>query len=632
MSINRYKPYQRLLAIALSVAMLLGLLPVSAFAESSALSMVTSGEIIAFEPLPEATANQIVPLGTSIDKLNLPETVTATVYLAAASDVSVPEQKEPAQDSSEPEQQTKTPLTEGEPQSGEGESASGDPAPATTKSVSEPDASGASVQSGQKTNEPETTENTVPVQVTWVPEPEYDGDTVGVYTFTAQVEGFTVSAALPAITVTVEAVPALIAGPLAVTESTDYVDAHGNPQDPVQAIVINNLNKPSSLTDSWYVVKGSVAITDLTVDGNNVNLILADGCTLTANGSINMNGTNGKTGVTVPEGKTLTIYAQSQGANAGTLTATGKSSGAGIGGIAGIDGGSDGGNCGNITINGGTVTATGGSGGAGIGGGSGGNGGNVTINGGTVTADGNWWGSGIGGGGIAGGSGGSGGTVTITGGTVTASSDDGYGAGIGGSFLVSDGTINITGGTVTATGQVGMKSGPNLSGYTDHTVIASTNADGSDPQEYNESDINNYKYLKIAPASNNATLSALTISQCTLSPTFVSGTTSYTASVANSITSLTVTPTASHADATVKVNGIAVTSGSASSPINLSVGNNAIEIEVTAQDGTTKQTYTITVTRAKSSNAALSALSISQGTLSPAFASATYTYTASVAN
>ena len=69
------------------------------------------------------------------------------------------------------------------------------------------------------------------------------------------------------------------------------------------------------------------------------------------------------------------------------------------------------------------------------------------------------------------------------------------------------------------------------------------------------------------------------------------------ASVANSVTSLTVTPTAAEAHATIQVNGTTVVSGSASGAMDLGVGQNTVTTVVTAQDGTTSKTYTITVTR-----------------------------------
>jgi gliding motility-associated-like protein len=105
--------------------------------------------------------------------------------------------------------------------------------------------------------------------------------------------------------------------------------------------------------------------------------------------------------------------------------------------------------------------------------------------------------------------------------------------------------------------------------------------------------------IAIPAASKVATLASFSISSGTLSPTFASGTTTYTASVANSVTSITVTPTNTDSFATVKVNGTTVTSGSASSAIALNVGSNVISTVVTAEDGLTTQTYTLTVTRPK---------------------------------
>jgi gliding motility-associated-like protein len=101
----------------------------------------------------------------------------------------------------------------------------------------------------------------------------------------------------------------------------------------------------------------------------------------------------------------------------------------------------------------------------------------------------------------------------------------------------------------------------------------------------------------IGGSSNDATLSALTISSGTLTPSFASGTITYTASVSNATASINVTATRNQANATLKINGNTVTSGSATA-VNLNVGSNNIPVLVTAQDGTTK-TYTITVTRAQ---------------------------------
>jgi uncharacterized repeat protein (TIGR02543 family) len=101
----------------------------------------------------------------------------------------------------------------------------------------------------------------------------------------------------------------------------------------------------------------------------------------------------------------------------------------------------------------------------------------------------------------------------------------------------------------------------------------------------------------IFQAVANDALSGLAISSGTLSSTFNSCTPNYTASVANTVSSITVTPTRSQANATITVNGTSVASGSASGAISLSLGSNTISVVVTAPDGTTTKSYTLTVFR-----------------------------------
>ncbi|MBC6414453.1 MAG: cadherin-like beta sandwich domain-containing protein, partial [Chromatiales bacterium] len=135
-----------------------------------------------------------------------------------------------------------------------------------------------------------------------------------------------------------------------------------------------------------------------------------------------------------------------------------------------------------------------------------------------------------------------------------------------------------------------------------------------------------------APPSSDASLSGLTVSAGTLSPDFNSDTQDYTVEVANATATITVTPTATNVNATITVDDEAVVSGSASSAIELAEGEvTTITIVVTAQDGTTN-TYTIAVNRAPSSDATLSGLTISAGTLMPTFMSDTLSYTVEVAN
>ena len=197
-------------------------------------------------------------------------------------------------------------------------------------------------------------------------------------------------------------------------------------------------------SNGWYVVESDVTISSrITVSGNNVHLILMDGCTLTATEGITVNAGNG-----------LTIYGQSdKDEQMGKLIAVISSTSAAIGSTIYND-------AGNITIMGGSVTAentnmsdgVANTGGAGIGGSNSGSGGTVTIFGGNVSATGGMMAPGIGG------CKDSVGTITIFGGTVTASgrNNTGYysGAGIGacGNKNIDKGTISIFGGTVTANG------------------------------------------------------------------------------------------------------------------------------------------------------------------------------------
>ncbi len=138
-------------------------------------------------------------------------------------------------------------------------------------------------------------------------------------------------------------------------------------------------------------------------------------------------------------------------------------------------------------------------------------------------------------------------------------------------------------------------------------------------------------------ASPNALLAAIKLSPAAalLNTGTTGSTTTYTASVANAVASVTVTPTAQDAGATIKVNGAAVSSGAASGPVALAEGAaTTINTIVTASDGTTTRTYAIAVTRAPSSNALLNAISINPfSTLTnTGTVGSTTTYTGSIGN
>ncbi|QYR21257.1 S-layer homology domain-containing protein [Paenibacillus sp. sptzw28] len=188
-------------------------------------------------------------------------------------------------------------------------------------------------------------------------------------------------------------------------------------------------------------------------------------------------------------------------------------------------------------------------------------------------------------------------------------------------------------------GGVTWQDSPTFSGLTpetDYTFVTRVKATATNNASATSAGVT------VRTLSSNADLSGLTLSSGNLSPAFTANTTDgYTSSVANSVSSLSLTPTLSDGNATVTASvynsegtygPIDLTNGSAAGSLPLSVGVNTIKVVVTAEDGTTK-TYTITVTRASSSNADLNGLTLSSGTLSPAFtAGTTDGYTSSVAN
>jgi len=152
----------------------------------------------------------------------------------------------------------------------------------------------------------------------------------------------------------------------------------------------------------------------------------------------------------------------------------------------------------------------------------------------------------------------------------------------------------------------------------------------------NKAGTSNYYTVKVTRAADtstpvitqNADLSALAVSSGTLSPDFSKTNLNYTVSVANSVTSVVVTGTKADANSTV------------TGPITLSnlvagVPQTAT-ITVTSQNGMTSNSYNVKVTRADaaapSTNADLSDLTVSSGTLTPAFNKDTLSYTVSVAN
>jgi hypothetical protein len=161
--------------------------------------------------------------------------------------------------------------------------------------------------------------------------------------------------------------------------------------------------------------------------------------------------------------------------------------------------------------------------------------------------------------------------------------------------------------------------------WTENGSPVSTSASYSFTATQNRSLVANF-------ASANANLASLGLSSGALTPNFDPTILNYTESVAYPVSSLIITPTLADSTASVTVNGNAVTSGSGSGPITLSVGPNTITTVVTAQNGNVN-TYTLVVTRVvPSTDASLNSLLSSGGALTPAFASGTLAYSESVPN
>lgn len=94
--------------------------------------------------------------------------------------------------------------------------------------------------------------------------------------------------------------------------------------------------------------------------------------------------------------------------------------------------------------------------------------------------------------------------------------------------------------------------------------------------------------------STDATLSALKLGNLSLSPAFTSSGITYTASTEAATTTITATPSNAGAKIEVKVGSKVLENGKAATWTD---GENTVTINVTAEDGTTTKTYTVTVTK-----------------------------------
>jgi len=176
------------------------------------------------------------------------------------------------------------------------------------------------------------------------------------------------------------------------------------------------------------------------------------------------------------------------------------------------------------------------------------------------------------------------------------------------SNIVINATPEVSSSTVTGTGTKTLQTGTN----TFNVEVTSE-----------DNQTNTYVIVVTKKASNDSTLSSLSINETNLNETFQRDLTVYTANVPNNVSQVTINATASD-DKAKGVTGIGV--------VKLNTGSNTVRITVTAEDNTTT-TYTVVITRAKSTNANLKNLTLSDGyNLNETFNKDTINYTANVPN
>ena len=172
------------------------------------------------------------------------------------------------------------------------------------------------------------------------------------------------------------------------------------------------------------------------------------------------------------------------------------------------------------------------------------------------------------------------------------------------------GALDIAPGLTGGTAALGTRSGGTTSifpaaqsyrvslppGETTVVEVTVTAEDGSRTRTYT------LRVTRAAP-DTDPSLPALVVrgnddSDINLSPAFSPDHTDYEASLAYTVDAVTLTPAVRHTGARVRLAGQALPGGQASAPVPLAVGGNEIILTVTAEDGTTTRTYTLTLARA----------------------------------
>ncbi len=122
--------------------------------------------------------------------------------------------------------------------------------------------------------------------------------------------------------------------------------------------------------------------------------------------------------------------------------------------------------------------------------------------------------------------------------------------------------------------------------------------------------------IEILAVNADATLSGITLSTGDLSPAFDPGVTEYFTTVVSGTTSVDVSATTTDPAATVEGAGA----------VDVSSGSGVATLVVTADDGLTTQTYTVNIDVGASTDAKLSALTVTPGDLTPDFSPSVTAY------
>ena len=169
----------------------------------------------------------------------------------------------------------------------------------------------------------------------------------------------------------------------------------------------------------------------------------------------------------------------------------------------------------------------------------------------------------------------------------------------------ADGTMAAWGSN--ASGQLGNG---NITNSSVPVTVLKTSLGSGEKVTAGEKMFSAYHNLALAAAPfTNSKLAGLAVDQVVMYPPFYAGTTAYSACVSNATAAVTVRPTVDDPNASVKVNGVTVASGSSSGPVAVGLGTTAITVAVTSPDGTATTSYTISVLRPSALSATFNAAS-----------------------